>query len=238
MKRISASSRVALLAGAWLSALFACAAVFAQAPAGSVAQAASAVTAPAGNDIRDIRGPLAVPSWWPWVAWLGGAALAAAAGYGAWRWRRARPQASVLPPHDIALRRLEAIRSLMRPEAARDFSIAASDIVRAYVEQRFRIMAAHRTTEEFLHDLLLPSGVSLAAHRGALAAFLHHCDLAKFGGCALSGPNMEAMYESARAFVLATAAPAQDPRPADAVANHAHLPRQLGKDDYGSLPST
>jgi len=37
----------------------------------------------------------------------------------------------------------------MQPENAREFSIAVSEIVRQYIEERFRVWAARRTTEEF-----------------------------------------------------------------------------------------
>ena len=68
----------------------------------------------------------------------------------------------------MALERLEAARALMQPGRAREFSIEVSDIVREYIEERFQVMAAHRTTDEFLHDLLDFRGSGLAAHRALL----------------------------------------------------------------------
>ena len=106
------------------------------------------------EDIRDIRGPKHIPSPGsgpPGVA--SGLALA-----GAWIRRLAlesssRSRAGKLP-YEIALDRLEEARALMQPENAREFSIAVSEIVRHYIEDRFQVWAARRTTEEFLHDLL------------------------------------------------------------------------------------
>ena len=40
-------------------------------------------------------------------------------------------------PYEIALERLEEARALMQPEHAREFSIAVSEIVRNYIEERF-----------------------------------------------------------------------------------------------------
>ena len=108
-----------------------------------------------------------------------GAALAGLL-YAAWRWNRRRALGAALLPYEIALARLEEARALMQPENAREFSIAVSEIVRQYIEERFQVWAARRTTEEFLHDLLEPSDALLASHRALLEDFLRHCDLAKF----------------------------------------------------------
>jgi hypothetical protein len=115
------------------------------------------------------------------------------------------------------LQRLEEMRALMQPSQAREFSIAVSDVVRRYIEERFGVTATHRTTEEFLHDLLESSHAPLARHRALLAEFLQQCDLVKFAGMSLTLQNMESLHHSARAFVLETAKP-------DATAAHGALP--------------
>lgn len=168
------------------------------------AGAAPAPQSPAGEDIRDIRGPKMLLPIWFWPAIVAGAALAALGGYGLWRWRQRPRRAAFLPLYELALQRLEAIRSLMQPQSVREFSIAVSDIVRRYIEERFQVTAAHRTTEEFLHDLRGSADESLLRHRALLDEFLQQCDLAKFAGMALSHDSMEALYRSARSFVLET----------------------------------
>lgn len=160
--------------------------------------------APVAEDIRDIRGPRYLLPGWAWPALAAGAALLALGIYGFWRWRRKRV-ARVLLPHEIALQRLEEIGALMQPARAREFSIAASDIVRTYIEQRFNVTATRRTTEEFLHDLLKSSEAALARHQGLLGEFLHQCDFVKFAAQSLTQQNMESLLQSARAFVLTTA---------------------------------
>jgi hypothetical protein len=161
------------------------------------------------DDIRDIRGPKGMLPPWLIPALLAGGALLAMAGYAAWRWRRRQRIPRALQPFEIALQRLEDIRSLMDPASVREFSIAISDIVRAYIEASFEVTATHLTTEEFLRDLLESSNSSLAAHRNLLAEFLRQCDVAKFAGVSLSRRIMESLHESARSFVIETSKPAE-----------------------------
>jgi Domain of unknown function (DUF4381) len=178
----------------------------------SMAIGAGAGAAPVVEDIRDIRGPKYVFPEWLLPALIGGALLIAVGIYGLWRRRRNRA-ARVLLPYEIALQRLDEIGTLMQPARAREFSIAASDIVRLYIEQRFRVTATRRTTEEFLRDLLESTDAALAEHQGLLSEFLNQCDIVKFAAQSLTAQNMESLRQSARAFVLATAN-AHDPLPA------------------------
>jgi hypothetical protein len=172
---------------------------------------ASAGPAPApaegSEDIRDIRGPKYMFPPWFLPAVIAGAVLLALGGWGLWRRLRRRRQPRVLLPFEVALQRLEEMRALMQPEDAREFSIAVSDVVRRYIEERFSVTATHRTTEEFLHDLLESSHAPLARHRALLSEFLQQCDLVKFAGMSLTLLNMESLHHSARAFVLETAKP-------------------------------
>ena len=168
--------------------------------------------APTAEDIRDIRGPIYVLPEWVLPALMAAAALIALGIYGLWRRRRNR-EVRVLLPHELALQRLEDIGALMQPARAREFSTAASDIVRQYIEQRFSVTATRRTTEEFLRDLLESSDAALAQHQGLLGEFLHQCDVVKFAAQSLTQRNMESLRDSARAFVLATVA-THDPLPA------------------------
>ena len=179
----------------------------------SGSESGSGTAAAPDEDIRDIRGPqFAVP--WLFPALIAGGAALALGGYGVWRWRRRRPRPRVLLPFEAALQRLEGIRSLMQLTTAREFSIAVSDIVRGYIEQGFELTATHRTTEEFLRDLLESSNAALVRHRALLSEFLHQCDLAKFAGMSLTLQNMESLHHSACDFVRATADKTHDSLPA------------------------
>ena len=196
------------------------AALFATLPAlVRAADAASAVASAAADsdaeDIRDIRGPKFLLPTWLWYAVAAGVVLLGLIIYGIVRWRRSRRRERVLTHFELALKRLEEIRALMQPQKAREFSIAVSDIVREYIEQRFNATATHRTTEEFLHDLLDSSNTTLAKHRALLSDFLHQCDLVKFAGMSLTTRNMESLHHSAEAFVQETAKPDEPPQPGE-----------------------
>ncbi len=160
----------------------------------------------ADEDIRDIRPPIHIPYGWLWAAYTGGGLVALALLIGAWRLYR-RHAAAEKSLYQLTLEKLEAARGLMEPLKGYQFSIAVSEIIRVYIENRFKVRAAHRTTEEFLHDLMNESHDGLMSHQPVLAEFLEHCDLAKFARWHLSVAQMESMYESARAFVVETSQP-------------------------------
>ena len=177
----------------------------------SLAEAAvpvpTALTVPSadsGQDIRDIHGPVAISRprspWW----YVGGAAIAAAVIAGLILYTRRHRL--IAPPHERALRALEEAGTMFEGDP-RQFSFAVSEIVRHYVEEAFRVRAAHRTTEELLADLMLDRS-PVAVHRTALGEFLRYCDLAKFAGWSLSPADRMAMLVSAETFVRATATPA------------------------------
>lgn len=160
----------------------------------------------AEEDIRDIRGPKSVLSQSSWLLTaLAGAVIVIA--LSAWIARRRRRR-SVAPRRltlsEATLERLEKTRSLMRPESAREFGIAASEIIRHYIEKRFNIVATQRTTEEFLQALLQGPNETLSRHRALLAEFLQQCDFIKFAGASLALMDLETLFQSARGFVLET----------------------------------
>ena len=195
-KQILAYTSAAVLA----LGLLALSAQAAQPPANPPAASAPVQQTPPGEDILDIRGPIHIPAPFPWFVCSAGAAVAAGLGFATWKWfRRTRRKL----PYEIALEKLEATRPLMEHKIAEPFSIAVSEIVRLFIEECLPLRAAHRTTNEFLHDLVTLRESPLAAHREVMADFLEHCDLAKFACWSLTRPQMEAMLASARAFILA-----------------------------------
>jgi hypothetical protein len=215
MRAASAAGVLAAILGAGL-----CAPAPAAEPDVPAASVPSRATTNSAEDIRDIRGPKVLLADWLLSALIAAVIVIALVIYGIWRWRRNR-RARVLLPYEIALRRLEEIRALMQPARVREFSTAASDIVRSYIEQRFLVAATRQTTEEFLRDLLESPNASLARHQSLLGDFLHQCDFVKFAAMSLNEQNMESLRESARVFILATAGP-QEASPASEA--HAALP--------------
>ena len=166
-----------------------------------------AALAEAEEDIRDIRGPKAVPGSWVLPAVLAGAIVVALCAYAVWRRRHRGTRSRSLTLSEQALERLESTRPLMRPATAREFGIAASEVIRNYIEKRFDVIATQRTTEEFLQTLLQSSNESLARHRSLLQEFLQQCDFVKFAGVSLAVTDMESLFRSARGFVMETGEP-------------------------------
>lgn len=157
-------------------------------------------------DIHDIHPPYLIPQDWRVPVLIGSAVvLALLLAWFGWRWLRARrPQLSLVQRTLLAL---EATRPLMEGGDARAFSVAVSDILRGYVEERFKVQATQRTTPEFLHDCLRQVGSVLQAHEQSLSEFLKFCDLAKFARWSLSSEEMHGLLASARYFVESTGAP-------------------------------
>lgn len=163
------------------------------------------VLADTADDIRDIRGPKAVPGAWEVFAVIGAAIVVAlCVAYVIWRRRDRAVPPRALTLSEQTLQHLEDTRPLMHPDTARAFGIAASELIRDYIQKRFQVVATQRTTEEFLQTLLQNSNEALVCHRALLAEFLQRCDLVKFAGDSLAVTDMEALFQSARRFVLET----------------------------------
>ena len=166
-----------------------------------------AALAEAEEDIRDIRGPKAVPGSWVLPAVLAGVIVIAICAYAVWRRRHRETPRRSPTLSEQALQGLENTRPLMRPATAREFGIAASEVIRNYIEKRFQVIATQQTTEEFLQTLLQSSNETLARHRSLLEVFLQQCDFVKFAGASLAVTDMESLFQSARGFVLETGEP-------------------------------
>ncbi len=156
------------------------------------------------NDIRDIHGPISIPSPWIWLLYGIIALLVLAILYFLWRWYVNRRKARILTPYEEALQNLEKARLLMRIDAVKPYIFEVSEIVRHYIEKRFQVMATHQTTEEFLVDLAKPSHSPLISQTPLLEQFLTNCDFVKFGQGSLTLPEMEAMHQSALNFIQST----------------------------------
>jgi hypothetical protein len=171
---------------------------------------ASALSSSLGttNDIRGIKAPVAIPSVWPWV-WAG-IALACALAVAWWIWRRRRRQQRipkpevVIPPHEKARARLkEALGLLNQPGP---FCVLVSDTIRVYLEERFRLRAPERTTEEFLEELAA-SALLTYDQKQTLGEFLMGCDLVKFARYEPGESELRSIYDAAVRLVDETEPP-------------------------------
>ncbi len=158
----------------------------------------SAAASPAG-DIRAIKPPVVIPSYW-YLLWIALALLAVAvAAYFAWRHQRKRanqppPLPYLAPPHERAREKLRGALALLNQPRA--FCILVSDTIRLYLEERFSFHAPERTTEEFLRelqatDLLTPD------QKQSLGEFLSVCDMVKFARYEPGLPELNALHDSA-----------------------------------------
>jgi hypothetical protein len=140
------------------------------------------------NDLREIKpqAVLAVPPVWPWI--VGGvllAALAAAAGWWAYRRRQGKPfglapAVDNRPAWQVAFDRLDAIEGmglLKRGQFKEHYTLVANAL-RAYLESQFGLRVLDRTTSE-LRPILRGSELQPAHSRRLLDLFAD-ADLVKF----------------------------------------------------------
>ena len=175
--------------------------------------------APGEQDIRPAKGGLAhwpaPPSRWLWIA-LGILAVLVAA-FLALRKFLTTPRTFLhlpppVPPHEIALEALAALRAKGWIEALKiePFYVALSGIVRRYLEARFGLRAPERTTEEFIRDAVSSKKLS-DAHRDLVAGFLEQSDLVKFARHAPGTADMHNALDSAERLVRETMPTADHP---------------------------
>lgn len=163
------------------------------------------------GDIRGIRGPLGIPiSSWVVALWLIVPLLAAVILY--FLVRRLRPKGEEAPratlgplprpPHETALEALAALESssLLEEGRIKEYHIAASDILRTYVEERFRVEALEMTTREVLEGLAEVGADP--PFRVGLRTFLEACDLVKFAKGNPSADESRAALELGRRIIL------------------------------------
>ena len=163
------------------------------------------------GDIRDIRGPLGIPLSPFRLALLVLLPLLLAALLFVvarrLRGRRddsPRPALGSLPrpAHEVALEALAALAGsgMLERGEVKVFHIEASDILRTYVEARFRVDALEMTTSEVIGGL-----EAVAAEprlRDGLLAFLEQCDLVKFAKVRPGADASRQLLELGRRLVV------------------------------------
>ena len=166
------------------------------------------------GDIRDIRGPLGIPVGMGTILlWLLVLLLLAALLYAVVRKLRPREKHFVRPAlgdlrrpaHEVALEALAALEasSLLDNGRVKEYHIAASDILRTYIEERFRVEALEMTTREVLASL---SDVGAdGSFRTGLRTFLDACDLVKFAKARPDNETSHAALELGRRIILESA---------------------------------
>jgi len=188
------------------------------APAPQAGQAAPSATAAAGPDIHDIHSLVPLTFWEKhgpqviadcilavlvliWIIWL---------------LMRKKPTPP-LTPYERALKELAYARGLQNTGQDKIFAVAASDAVRHYLENAYRIPAPERTTDEFLLEASRHTWLK-GELTVLLKRFLEYCDLAKFAGQQF-GPEERALLMKAAGDFVDAAEKSRRPPPTPASAN-------------------
>ena len=162
----------------------------------------------AALELRDIRGPVAIPGEWFWLWLLLGCLLAIGLSVFAWLYFKREKPAVVEPPRpawEVALEKLLKLEqsALIVQGQVKEYYAQLSGVVRWYIEERFNVRAPEMTTEEFM-EAVRSSDKLTRKNQIFLQDFLNASDMVKF---AKFIPSPEEMYQGlklARTFVEET----------------------------------
>lgn len=134
------------------------------------------------------------------------AVIIAVAGFFIIRHLLRRPPAPLLPCWEIALAALASLRDqLSRGELLpRAGYTELMDILRNYLELRFRLPVSRRTTEEFLAELSRPETPLPEQYRTKLAKFLNSVELIRFAKAPATQAELDEAAGLLTGFVKAT----------------------------------
>jgi hypothetical protein len=119
--------------------------------------------------------------------------------------RKNRETESIAEPlsaHQIAYNELESLRAmdLITKGQIKEYYYSLSNIVRHYIENRFKLMAPERTTEEFLAEMMVTTRLT-EDHKKLVGDFLEHCDMVKFASYGPDRREIENSLNSAKKLV-------------------------------------
>jgi len=155
--------------------------------------------------MRDIKGPVGLPSaiikYLIPLGLLFLVILGSLAGY----FLKKNKEENVVPKrpaHEIALEKLEALRlkDYISRGLIKEYYTEVSDIIRHYLENRFRLKAPEMTTEEFLVSVR-DAGELISEHKNLLKEFLLCADLVKFAKYAPLPDEVNSIFDSAKRFI-------------------------------------
>lgn len=103
-----------------------------------------------------------------------------------------------LPAYQIAYNELENLRALnlISEGLIKEYYYRLSNIVRRYIESRFKLMAPERTTEEFLAEMTVTDRLA-GVHKELISNFLEHCDMVKFAAYGPDSREIKNAFDSA-----------------------------------------
>ena len=157
---------------------------------------------------RTIKDILEVPGSWldDWPYLLGILVLVGAMVF-FWLRRKNPPKPKPKPVKPVAGASAAALRALQELEKSglaekgemKEFFTRASDILRRYLEARFRIAALEEPTDDVLRDI--QKNNALKPHAGVLRDFFFAADLAKFAKSTPTSAEAHDAIGQARAFI-------------------------------------
>ncbi|MDP2920908.1 MAG: hypothetical protein Q8O12_00870 [Candidatus Omnitrophota bacterium] len=105
------------------------------------------------------------------------------------------------PAEDIAKDALKALRAMNLVEKGliKEYYIRLSDIIRLYIENRYRIFAMDRTTWELFQEM--KSRDIKRQHAEEINSFLEDCDMVKFAKYKPGEKEIEDIYKKAEEIV-------------------------------------
>jgi len=160
-----------------------------------------------GNKIqmRDIKGPVGLPSAINKYLVLAGSLLLVILGLLAGYFLKKNKEEGFIPgkpAHEIAYEQLEALKAkdYIGRGLIKEYYSEVSDIIRHYLENRFKLRAPEMTTEEFLSSARGAAEL-ISEHKNLLKEFLLCCDLVKFAKYAPSVDEINSIFYSAKNFI-------------------------------------
>lgn len=144
-----------------------------------------------------------IPSWWYWV--VIGMALIALGVAVALLYKRngpsLLPHKKVVPPHIIAMRRLENLRKMHLAESGNDkeYYTELTDILRQYLEGRFGIFAREMTSSQILEAVDM--NTVTAPWHDRFAKMLETSDFVKFAKLRALPQENTSSFNTVREFV-------------------------------------
>jgi len=114
------------------------------------------------------------------------------------------PPAAARPPEEIAMEKLKSLLEMRLVEKGmvKEYYIGLSDIMRGYIEHRFRIFALDRTTWELYQEMRTKRIERSSVDK--IRDFLEHCDLVKFAKYIPAQKEIEESYGKAGEIVEVT----------------------------------
>lgn len=161
--------------------------------------------------IKDIKKPITIPfSWWDLLPYLIALLAIAGLGYLAYYFYQKNKRKVIVyeeiiparPYYEIALEQLDELKQqkLWQNAKEKQYHTKLTDIIRNYIEQRFRVMAMEQTSEEIIGNL---RSVSLPPElKEKLQQVLLLADYVKFAKAKPNAAEHELSWRNAYDFIM------------------------------------